>query len=140
MSRNLCKTECDRCGTERLALEEGFRPITRAEAGKYFDEYDGMRVAKAYCPTCGAQYLAWEHYPWEPVPEKSPHVPPYVDLSFRSTFNDEPGEEDLPYPRILERLNTVKDARVSIPSDSMMFDEIVALLRTFLLGRHNEDA
>ena len=109
MSRNLCETCCCECPAPRVALVELPRPITRDEAGYLFDEYKGMIVANAECPLCGAQYLAW-------VDERgrAPYVFPegsrmsgthvftrhadenwdYFVLSYRSTFDDEPGEAD----------------------------------------------
>lgn len=102
MSRNLCKTLCAFCeGT--VKLEEAPRPITRAYAGAYFEEYEGMLVANASCVDCCAKYLAW-------VDERSRVRPgrysrlcaggdddrTHFDLSHRSTFDDEPGKEDCP--------------------------------------------
>ena len=71
------------------------RPIDRVDAGEYFAEYQGMLVRDAECPCCLAQYLAWV----KPAPGSHGHaeaVATHYDLSFRSTFNDEPGERDLP--------------------------------------------
>lgn len=111
MSRNLCKTNCDACPAPFVALEETPRPIRKEEAGVYFDEFQGMLVANATCPACEAQYLAWvDERPRKPIrlPGGSMYFPerfvdpefdslPYVDLSYRSSFNDEPGGvDDLP--------------------------------------------
>lgn len=99
MSRNLCQTHCDFCGCCPLSLDEAPRPITKDDAGPYFDEFRGMMVADATCPACLARYLAWidgtnrsryRGYP-EPCAEY-----PIQDLSFRSTFNDEAGIDDEP--------------------------------------------
>lgn len=109
MSRNLCETRCCECPAPRVALVERPRPIEKADAGPYFGEFEKMIVANAECPLCGAQYLAW-------VDERGrePYVFPegsrisgthaftrhadeendYFDLSYRSTFDDEPGESD----------------------------------------------
>lgn len=92
MSRNLCRTNCEFCGGE-IALLEAFRPITEAEAGQYYQEYRSLFVCNAYCRDCEARYLAWKNYILDPVSSKQSNP---VDLSFRSTFNDEPGEADLP--------------------------------------------
>lgn len=99
MSRNLCKTVCDFCGTEPQMIEKP-RPITKEESGCYFDEYAGMLVANADCLACGAKYLGWVTWP-DRIHKL--HGSLYgddpqglVDMSFRSTFNDEPGPEDLP--------------------------------------------
>ena len=109
MARNLAGTDCDRCGFTPKLIEEP-RLITKAEAGVYFDEYEGMVVANADCPECGAKYLAWvddSQASWRSDPKYTsmmfqlePSKPQdglsFIDLSFRSSFNDEPGDGDLP--------------------------------------------
>lgn len=104
MSRNLANTSCDRCGASSVRLDEAPRLITKIEAGYYFDEYRGMKVANATCPRCQARYLAWV----SDLPRSGGWVDPdaiYFDLSYRSTFNDEPSVRDLPKPDILEELD-----------------------------------
>ena len=98
MSRNLAKTKCDHCDHE-IELEEEPRPITEQDCGKhFFNEYKGMLVATAHCPMCLAEYLAWidgtnrEQY----APYPNPQFGKIGDLSYRSSFNDEPGNDDLP--------------------------------------------
>lgn len=115
MSRNICRTECRYCGS-RVRLDEDPREILPAEAGAYFDVYRGMVVARATCPLCEALYLAWIRFDagveplkkyleqarvWMQDPEEggpfvAGRVGPVPDLSFRSTFGDEPGPDDLP--------------------------------------------
>jgi len=101
MSRNLGRTNCRFC-YGRIVLEERARHITRGECGAYWDTHEGLYVAKAHCFECEAQYLAWIEerttsyglgirYQASTIREFG-----FFDLSFRSTFNDEPGEEDLP--------------------------------------------
>jgi hypothetical protein len=60
-----------------------------------------MIVADAACVDCEAQYLAW----CGRIPHRSSTLDDelevfsgrsFVDLSFRSTFDDEPGESDMP--------------------------------------------
>jgi len=63
MSRNLGQTNCDFCGG-RVSLDEKPRPITREEAGPYYDThhgygYAGGIFANATCTVCAAPYLAW---------------------------------------------------------------------------------
>lgn len=95
MSRNLCTTTCDECDSE-IEVEEPPRPITREEAGVYFAEFEGMHVANAHCPKCRTKYLAW-------FTRRSPFGDlrlgevgsEHNDLSYRSSFDDEPGESDL---------------------------------------------
>jgi hypothetical protein len=106
MSRNLCQTNCDGCGYDGVELLEAPRPIRADECGPYFPEYEGMLVANAECVYCAAKYLAWVnettrknkmHYRDWRYPGKEPwDDKPFVDLSWRAAFNDEPAEEDLP--------------------------------------------
>ncbi len=97
MSRNIAEgTSCYFCGS-KLELEEKARPITEAEAGVYFSEYETwLLVAKAHCRLCLTRYLAWMscHPGW--LSSHDGDEQGIVDLSFRSTFNDEPGVEDMP--------------------------------------------
>lgn len=104
MSRNLCRTDCVRCRSVPVLMETP-RPITPAEAGDYFKEYEGMMVARAECPVCDARYLAWcdmstitgesKRY-WLNMVALDRAISPFFDLSFLSTFNDEPENCDLP--------------------------------------------
>lgn len=96
MSRNLCRTGCPCCDGQPV-LTETPRPIREDEAGAYYHEYQGMMVAEAECPDCHAKYLAWVtgHVHCDRMRWAAQGLP-YVDLSYRSTFNDEPGPEDLP--------------------------------------------
>ena len=107
MSRNLCQKYCDFCNSEPVILLENKRPISKKEAGVYYKNYKGLLVANAECDTCGAKYLAWidertivgEHLKEMNVsifPPRFAKDKDYFDLSFRSTFNDEAGTEDLP--------------------------------------------
>ena len=103
MSRNLSRVDCYFC-SGRVVTEESPRPIRRDECGVYFDcdhGYEGLLVAGAHCYDCNAKYLAWadettivRHRSWHRRVMESGHS--HFDLSFRSTFNDEPGPEDLP--------------------------------------------
>lgn len=98
MSRNIGDMYCERCGSLPVLVEPP-RAITPYDAGGYFADYDGMLVANARCHDCGALYLAWcdessrRRYPRDTV---SMHGMSFFDLSYRSTFNDEPGPDDLP--------------------------------------------
>lgn len=101
MSRNLCRTDCYFCQADVLLVEEP-RPATEKDVFCYMDEYEGMLVANAECPECKAKYLAWvdERPRTSPLYHLHDRWPTgeatHVDLSFRSTFDDEPGVEDLP--------------------------------------------
>lgn len=98
MSRNLTDVSCAFCGGS-VALTEAPRPITRDDAHVYYDEYEGMIVASAECGDCHGKYLAWvdesrrrrhvRHI------DSSKQDPPFHDLSFRFSFNDEPSAPDL---------------------------------------------
>lgn len=95
MSRNLCRTDCYFCNDDVVLVEEP-RDITEKEAGAHYETYKGMLVANAECPSCLAKYLAWvNEFRCNAKPR---HVEwgKFFDLSFRSTFNDEPGKDDLP--------------------------------------------
>jgi hypothetical protein len=98
MSRNLGDTLCEVCNsTVELCGEP--HPITREEAGRYYDEYVGMVVADAECTRCSAKYLAWvKRKKWS---RAAGDDRPFEDLSFRKAFNDEPAPEDLPSPEML---------------------------------------
>ncbi len=106
MSRNLGSTSCDFCG-EKVTLDESPRPITREDAGHCYDTYQGyghagMIVANATCSVCEAEYLAWidqsacAGYGTSGFPNRPEKEEPFMDLSFRSTFDDEPGIADMP--------------------------------------------
>ena len=98
MSRNIGLTDCRICYGP-VELIEAPRPATEADCGPLLAYYQpGFMVALAHCRDCSAKYLAWVD-----VPGRGGHLQrtpgdlrPFVDLSFRSTFNDEPGPEDLP--------------------------------------------
>lgn len=98
MSRNLTDVTCAFCGGS-VALTEVPRSITKADAHIYFDEYAGMIVAFAECVDCHGKYLAWidESHRRRHVRyiDSSAQDPPFHDLSFRFSFNDEPDERDL---------------------------------------------
>lgn len=93
MSRNLLSTICYFCNGP-VVLEQTPHIVSPDECGPYFEEYQGMRVANARCKDCCALYLAWV----TPPPGHGPiqYEGTHYDLSFRSTFDDEPGLADLP--------------------------------------------
>jgi hypothetical protein len=105
MSRNLCRVDCVFCeGIVRTS--EAPRPITREEAGAYWQWYEGMLVARAACVDCEAPFLAWVdetnradrqgfRYGNKAEPGQS-----HFDLSHYHAFNDEPAREDMPRWRI----------------------------------------
>lgn len=102
MSRNLCATECvehEEYPGYTIRMEERPRPITKEEAGPYFTEYEGMLVANAHCPICKTKYLAWfsrrDCRPEDGWAKGLRAEEAHVDLSYRSSFNDEPGPDDL---------------------------------------------
>ena len=77
MSRNLLRTTCARCDGK-------VRIVGHIRVEQYRTE--GYYVADAECEDCCAQYAAWLGEPGQA----------FHDLSYRSTFNDEPGPTDLP--------------------------------------------
>lgn len=106
MSRNLCSQSCGACGGEVIKTSENRRATTSDV--KAHDSYVGMLVADAECSECGAKYLAWvdirgsQHYEMYKGHYMNEvfDLDEFKDLSYRSSFNDEPGEADLPvrYP------------------------------------------
>lgn len=97
MSRNLGTLTC-RCSASPVLIEPP-RAITKEDAHGYFEEYKGMIVAKALCMVCGAKYLAWiSNVPGSGDGTTGVSTPGvrHCDLSYRSTFNDEPGLDDVP--------------------------------------------
>jgi len=90
VSRNLCKTSCDQCGGIEITVDEDPRPLRKSEAVRYFDEiirfFPQTRFSAAHCSWCYAKYLSWHDGGGDEI----------TDLSYRSTFNDEPGQDDLP--------------------------------------------
>lgn len=117
MSRNLLRTDCYFCaGT--VVLVKPPRLISTDDAKGYIDEFAGLIVAEAECCACLAEYMAWidergrtalDGRPFLRSPEDSA---PFFDLSFRSTFNDEPGQRDKP-KRVSEAEFIAAAARVS---------------------------
>ena len=90
MSRNLSNKTCVHCDHEVTLLSEVKRGLAEFRPGScYCAEYADRYFAEAECPACLAQYLAWCVVP-------APGLTEVRDLSYRSTFNDEPGERDLP--------------------------------------------
>jgi hypothetical protein len=103
-----------------VAPIEPVREITREDCGVYFESrngysYRGARVANATCENCEAKYIAWfdlsacEGYGasgyFRPHPDGL-----HIDLSFRSTFDDEPGEADMPKWSISHGVAEVSDS------------------------------
>ena len=100
MSENLHATKCVHCGND-VELLETPRPITEKEAGNFYVD-KGILFAKAHCPICLARYLAWIGSSTKVLPIKKDLVKgmtlygEVVDLSYLSTFSDQPGKGDLP--------------------------------------------
>lgn len=103
MSRNLCMTSCHVCSGEVRCTEEP-RPATEADCGVYWREKSRQDfwVAFAECVDCETKYLAWcawtfvMPYGIEEHRDSRNLHPPFFDLSYRSSFNDEPGGDDIP--------------------------------------------
>jgi hypothetical protein len=95
MSRNLLSTECANCDSKYIVAEEEPRQITKEETGVYYDEFQDLKVFNAICNDCGAKYIAW-HGTRRGMGRKTIGGVKFYDLSYRSTFNDEPGSSDIP--------------------------------------------
>lgn len=95
MSRNLCDTSCWYCdeGVNQgsVVLIGPIAPITEKQAGCYYEEFKALLVGDAECKDCRAKYLAWMS-----DIQGNELFDEIGDLSFRSTFNDEPGAADAP--------------------------------------------
>jgi hypothetical protein len=86
-------------------MVESPRPGTEADFGRYVTDYAGMIVAHAECSVCRSKYLAWldgttaantHGHPWPKPVRDDAGVLTIQDLSFRQSFNDEPGPDDYP--------------------------------------------
>ena len=106
MSRNLLRLNCDQCAS-RVAITGDHYGLTGTAHN------DGMRVADAECQVCGAKYTAWispmsvdnndpremcYRYGGRDSDRSAVQTFGFYDLSYRSTFNDEPGPDDVPIP------------------------------------------
>lgn len=104
MSRNLTSASCHECpgDHDHIVLEEEPRPVAELDIGAHYwstGNYRGLIVARAKCILCHTLYLAWVDWPsqahsWWHLRTKGGQR--FCDLSFRHSFNDEPGVEDLP--------------------------------------------
>lgn len=86
------------------------RLISKNDCGRYIHEFQGMIVADGECKVCHAKYLCWvdernrnpiDNYRFKRSPDNS--LPPekqFFDLSYRSSFNDEPCGEDCGNPKL----------------------------------------
>ncbi len=116
MSSNLCMTDCRFCGGP--VRRTG--PTRALGAGLRY--HAGMVVADAECRLCRAKYVAWvddrmvppEATRWGSTKPRASayelHEDPddyFFDLSFRHTFNDEPGEDDMPEVSVDEIVKAV---------------------------------
>lgn len=102
-------------------MTEEPRDLTPEDAGRYFDEFEGMKVADAICPACQAEYLAWvepsENHRETNVPDSSVEIPieeekDFYDLSYRTTFNDETfSPKDLPKYQVKKKVQWVRKGK-----------------------------
>lgn len=104
MSRNLLTTVCYYCEHPVVMTGEP-RPFDSV----CYEEYRGMIARDAECPVCLAQYLAWVTPPTSHGRQTQPSAcPTHYDLSFRSSFNDEPGDRDLPRYKVTTKVVYVR--------------------------------
>lgn len=98
MSRNLARTNCRTCESAVRLCGVPYR-----SSGVYSG---GMWIADAECEVCGTKYTAWigprddDLYGSRDVDRRNVRDFGFYDLSYRSTFNDEPGPEDLPKDKV----------------------------------------
>lgn len=99
MSRNLGQVNCAVCGCEVTATGKPYRR----------DDDDarsnGLLVCDAECTVCRTRYTGWLEY----TPGSRWRTPDtgFFDLSYRSTFNDEPGPDDIPFKGRVETFQIV---------------------------------
>lgn len=122
MSRNLNSVSCMRCRTEVRAAGQSYRLPD--------DHWSmpGLLLVDAECPVCQARYSAWvvdndcrgtmrrRHINQEDKDRG------FYDLSYRSTFNDEPGPGDLPDVGKVEVLRVVKIAGKVVVEEPLGYD------------------
>lgn len=93
MSRNLGQTDCRLCTCPVK--------ITGLPMVYELPNCDGESIvfAHAECVACKAQYSAWLHSHTDQgrTRHRTDPTGTFYDLSFRSTFNDEPGRDDVPH-------------------------------------------
>lgn len=117
MSCNLGRVTCARCGTEVRAGGQSYRlPDDHGSMA-------GLLVVDAECPICQARYTAWL-VERDPGSCRRAHTKEDIDrgfyeLSFRSTFNDEPGPGDLPDVGKVEVLRVVRIAGKVVVEEPM---------------------
>jgi hypothetical protein len=132
MARNLGRTDCYFCNAKVVLVEEPHVATTN-DVNEHFLQlhegysYAGMICANAECSVCGAKYLARvdmsecpgykDFLQWYGKNNKVP----FFDLSFRSTFNDEPGPADMP-TRSNKMSSTTVRVRVSFEVDVKVID------------------
>lgn len=111
MSRNLARTTCRTCESE---VKVCGIPYKGAE--------NGLWLANAECTACGTKYTAWigptlDGYGSREVDRNLVRDRGFYDLSYRSTFNDEPGEGDVPANVEVFRVVKIGDRQVWIKMD-----------------------
>jgi len=114
MSRNLCNGNiCDRCSgnvhrTGEWKNGADFEEIRRTP----YKEYLHQRFCYARCCRCGTPYLGWGEYQ-----AGGDFTGEIIDLSFRSTFDDESYEDDQPMATI-PTLNEEIEAAIAFESEA----------------------
>lgn len=150
MSRNLLSTCCNQCGADCVRMTGPVRDISAEDARAYLNEFRGLRVADAECAWCRTKYLAWvspqrvhRYWPFRAGHDMDPDgADGFYDLSYRSTFDDEPGEADLPAGGVERVADLVKmfqtdPERAQVAADVLLqhgFVHAHDVLRAVLLG------
>src|SRR5687767_1435730 len=89
MSRNLRRTNCAQCDGAVMIVGE-----QRTETRKSLP-VERFVVADAECTDCGTQYLAWITHVLGNMKRSVIDGETHFDLSYHSTFDDEPGDSDI---------------------------------------------
>ena len=127
MSRNLGRTNCKFCDG-KVGLVESPRRATDDDTGKWpGDVYHELTIAHAECEDCHGKYTAWIKLPsW-----KRDHLTdvehPFFDLSFRSSFNDEPDPDDL----YTVHPNAARAARMRLEASALEANTMPPLWETY---------
>ena len=97
MSRNLARTNCRTCEGEVKLSGIPYKGTSHYQ--------DGLWIADAICTMCETKYSAWigptsDGYGNRQTDRLLIADHGFYDLSYRSTFNDEAGPDDLPKDKV----------------------------------------
>src|SRR5690348_11653005 len=98
MALSLGKVVCHRCGGRVTRTDHQSETLEETDHRR-----PGMNISEAECARCGAKYWAWVTpaindpiYGRRGIDRENVRQFGFYDLSFRSTFSDQPAMVDLP--------------------------------------------